>query len=111
MQLYRFEQLSEKNVEQDWAHKSIQVQLPAPEIFSTALDNARTHVVTRTTDTFAERREDLEGKARAEAEESMKAGALEAGILGRAGLSAEREVSALLSSLGYEHVQVTTAAP
>jgi len=61
--------------------------------------------------TRAERREDLEGKARAEAEESMKAGALEAGILGRAGLSAEREVSALLSSLGYEHVQVTTAAP
>ena len=98
--------LGDGDVETDWAKRKVRVRLPAPEIFSTALDNARTHVVTRSTDILAQRHEDLEGKARAEAESSMKGGAVDAGILDRAQAGAEREVRSLLKSLGFEQVDV-----
>jgi hypothetical protein len=88
----------------DWPKRSVRVHLPPPEIFSVTLDNARTHVVTRTTDTLANRREDLEGVARSDAESSMRKAAADTGILDRAKTSAERSVRALLRALGFETV-------
>jgi hypothetical protein len=88
---------------------SVRIILPAPEIFSATLDSAKTHVFNRATDTFASRNEDLEGKARADAEASMQKAALDQGILERARVSAERELRALLRSLGFEVIELQFA--
>ena len=88
----------------DWPNRRAHVHLPEPEIFSVAIDNARTHVVTRATDTLATRKEELEGRARSEAESSMRQAALEAGVLARANAGAERAVRELLRGLGLDAV-------
>lgn len=81
--------------------------LPAPTVLVTRLDSGRTYVHSRSTDLFAKRAESLEGRARQEAERSIKAGAEEAGILDKAAKNAERTVSALVKSLGYSEVHIT----
>jgi len=101
-----FQKVSDADIAVDWPKKSVRVHLPAPEIFTVAIDNARTHVVTRNTDTLATRREDLEGTARADAEASMRKAAVDAGILDRAKTSAERSVRALLQALGFESITI-----
>ena len=55
--------------------------LPAPEIFSAALDNKSTYVHTRDTDTLARRNPHLETRARREAEQSLRDSAIEGGFL------------------------------
>lgn len=94
------------DVEVDWAKRRARVRLPAPQIFSTTIDNARTHVVQRKTDTFADRNEQLEGLARQNAEESMSRGATEAGILDRAKGGAVHALEALLHGLGFSEVAI-----
>jgi hypothetical protein len=96
--------IGEGDVAVDWPNRRARVHLPEPEIFSVAIDNARTHVVTRATDTLATRKEELEGRARSEAESSMRQAALEAGVLARAGGGAERAVRELLRGLGLDAV-------
>jgi hypothetical protein len=81
--------------------------LPAPTVLVTRLDSQRTYVHSRNTDLFAKRAESLEGRAREEAERSIKAGAEEAGILDKAAKNAERTVGALVKSLGYSEVHIT----
>lgn len=103
--------LAEGDVVTDWANKRAHVKLPAAEVFSASLDNARTHVVTRSTDTLAERREDLEGQARSKAEAGMKSAAIEGGILTRAGASGERQVRSLLASMGFSEIVIDAAKP
>jgi hypothetical protein len=93
-------------VKTDWAKRSVSVTLPLPELFHARLDNAQTHVYSRSTDTLAKRNESLESKARLEAEQAMRDGALKAGILGRARAQAERTVRATLRSLGFEHITI-----
>jgi delta 1-pyrroline-5-carboxylate dehydrogenase len=99
--------LAPEDIDADWVSRSVRLRAPAPEIFSATLDNERTHVVTRATDTLATRREDLEGMARREAESRLRSAATEAGILTRAADNGERAVESLLRSLGYQQVQVT----
>ncbi len=96
--------LADTDVVTDWPNRRARVRLPEPEIFSVTIDNARTHVVTRTTDTLAERKEALEGNARAEAESSMRKGALEAGVIDRARAAGERAVREVLRGLGFEEI-------
>lgn len=96
--------MADGDVDADWAHRKVHVKLPPPEVFSVAIDNARTHVVSRSTDTLATRHEELEGRARQEAETSMRAGALEAGIEGRARKGAETALRELLHGLGFEQI-------
>jgi hypothetical protein len=98
--------IGDADITADWAKRSVHVKLPPPEVFSVTLDNARTHVVTRTTDTLANRREDLEGVARTNAEASMRTAAIDAGILDRARTSAQHAVTELLRALGFETVTV-----
>jgi hypothetical protein len=98
--------LGDGDVTADWEHRRAHVHLPPPEIFSVALDNARTHVVTRTTDTFAARREALEGEARSEAESSMRQGAIDGGVMERAKAGGVRAVRELLRGLGFQDVEV-----
>ncbi|MEZ4443067.1 MAG: DUF4230 domain-containing protein [Polyangiaceae bacterium] len=85
---------------------SVRATLPAPEIFDAALDNARTYVHTRQTDTLAERRESLETQARQKAEEELVSAAKGAGILDHARDNARDTLETLLRSLGYQKVEV-----
>lgn len=98
--------LRDSDVHVDPAGGGVRVVLPAPEVLSTAIDEAQTHVYGRTTDLLAMRKEELESLARKEAAEQIEKGAREGGILARARTSAERTVRALLQSLGFAQVVV-----
>lgn len=90
----------------DAERRTATVTLPPPRVLSTRLDNERTFVHTRSTDALARRREDLETRARQEAERTIAQSAIEAGILDRARANAARTVETLVRSLGYERVEV-----
>jgi hypothetical protein len=98
--------LSDADVRADDATHSVRVTLPAPEVFTASLDEARTHVYERRTDVLASRNEKLEGLARGEAEKQMRQAAIDEGILTRAKANAERTVRGLLRSLGFTSVDV-----
>ncbi len=98
--------LRDEDVRVDPSTRSVEVRLPAPEIVSSSLDERSTHVVFRSTDMLAERNEQLEGDARRQAEEQMRQAAIDAGVLERARASANRTLTALLQSLGYEAVSL-----
>lgn len=83
------------------------ITLPPPRVLTTALDNERTFVHSRRTDVLARRGDHLETQARREAESTLRASAIEAGILERARDNASRTVEALVRSLGYDDVSIT----
>ena len=85
-----------------------EIVLPPPEVLVTRLDNDRTYVHTRETDTLARRSETLETRARQEAERTLRDSAVEGGILERASRNAEQTVEVLVRSLGYDDVTVRT---
>lgn len=89
--------------------RTARITLPAPEVLSTRLDSERTYVHARETDVMARRSEDLETRARQEAERTLEDAALEAGILGRARTNAEETVRLLVRALGYQRVQIDFA--
>jgi hypothetical protein len=101
--------LHDGDVSVDAATRTVRLRLPAADIASSTLVERATHVYSRTTDVLASRSEQLEGQARARAEDQMRKAAIEAGILERAQASAERTLRALLRSLGYDHVEVDWA--
>jgi hypothetical protein len=101
--------LRDADVSIDAASHTLHMRLPAADIASSTLDERATRVYSRTTDVLASRNEQLEGEARAQAEEQMRRAAIDAGILDRAQASAERTLRALLRSLGYEHVELDWA--
>jgi hypothetical protein len=101
-------ELQDGDVTVDRAQSTARVQLPPARVLSTRLDNARSWVFSRTTDVLAQRREDLESRARQEAERTLEQTAVEGGILDRARANAERTVEALVRSLGYTTVTVTS---
>ena len=103
-------QMRETDVTYGKDGKSARVVLPAPSIFSTRLDNSRTYVHSRTTDTLATRAETLETRARQMAERSLHDAAVDAGILQQARSGAERTISTLLRSLGFQRVEVAFAS-
>lgn len=98
--------LRDDDVRADPGSRTVRLTLPPPEILTTDLDNERTYVHTRDTDVLAVRKEDLESRARQEAEASLRDAALDAGILDRARTGAERSVEALLRSFGYETIEI-----
>jgi Protein of unknown function (DUF4230) len=105
------QKLNESDITLDAAKKSAKLTLPAPEIFHAELDNDKTYVHTRHTGTLATRKENLETRARQEAERSLTEAALQAGILARASDNAKRAVEALVHGLGYEQVEVSVKSP
>jgi hypothetical protein len=98
------QKVTDADITLDWAERKVTLKLPAPEVFSSSLDNTKTHVYSRNTDRFATRREDLEGLARSEAENSMKKAAVDGGILDRAKSNGERALRSLLQSLGFKSI-------
>jgi hypothetical protein len=88
-------------------NRSIHITLPPSEIFVTTLDNAKTRVYARSTGLLVPEDENLESDARAKAQQQLQAAALADGILDAARKNARASISLLLTSLGFEHVDVT----
>jgi hypothetical protein len=105
------QKLSANDITVDTAKKSVKLRLPAPEVFHAELDNDKTYVHTRHTGALATRKENLETRARQEAERSLTDAALQAGILARASENAKRAVEALVRGLGYQQVEVSVNSP
>lgn len=103
------EKLEPSSVEVDPAKRSVRLALPGAEVFSVTLDNEHTYVHTRRTGLMAQRKEDLEARARTEAERALLDAARQAGILSAASTNAKRAVEALLRSLEFQQIDVVTA--
>ena len=101
------QQLKADDIVADPEKKTVKVVLPAPEVFHAELDNSKTYVHTRHTGALATRKENLETRARQEAERTLVDAALQAGLLARASDNARRAVEGLVRGLGYEQVEVT----
>lgn len=102
-------QMKEGDIQIDEARESVTIVLPRATVFSARLDNSRTYVHTRSTDLLAKRRESLETRARQEAERTLEADAVEAGLLARAEENVARTIETLVRSLGYRDVRVKFA--
>lgn len=85
---------------------SVSICLPAAEIFTTSLDNAKTRVYSRDTGLFSTPDPNLEGEVRAEAESQLRSAALDDGILKTAQTNAGQTINSLLTSLGFTSVQI-----
>jgi len=105
------QKLTAADVTVDPARRSARIELPAPEVLHAALDNDKTYVHSRKTGTLADRHENLESRARKEAERTLIESARQAGLLTRASENARRTVEALVHSLGYDKVEVSVRAP
>lgn len=103
--------LTPSAIDADFEERRATLYLPAATISSARLDNARTYVHSRKTDLFASRRQDLETRARREAERSLEQAAREAGILEKAEASVGRTIEGLLRSLGFEQIEVHFGVP
>jgi hypothetical protein len=101
-------ELGERDVVVDRERGAAVITLPPARVQAVRLDNERSWVYARVTDALARRREDLETRARREAERTLEQAALDAGILQRARTNAEHTVAALVRSLGYTTVTVTS---
>ena len=87
--------------------RSIQVHLPASQIFVTSLDNTKTRVYSRTTGLLVPEDPNLESEVRAKAQEQIQLAALADGILVTASKNARATVTSMLLGLGFENVTVT----
>jgi len=93
------------DVEVDPEGPTIRLKIPAPEIFSTRIDNERTRVYSRETGLFSRVDPDLETDVRREAERQVRQAAVEGGIMDTAKGNARTTLSSFLQGLGF--VQVT----
>jgi hypothetical protein len=82
----------------------VSIHLPAAQVFSTRIDNARTKVYSRDTGLFASPDPNLESKVREEAERQLLQSALQDGILKTAADNARSTISGMLKGLGFHEV-------
>ena len=80
------------------------VHLPAAEILSTRIDNARTRVYSRDTGLFTSPDPNLESEVREEAERQLQQAALQDGILKIAAENARGTISGMLKGFGFREV-------
>lgn len=85
---------------------SLRMQLPAPEILVTSLDNDKTRVYDRQTGLLSKGDKDLEAQARAKAESEIKTAACDAGILDQASTNARKQLTTLFTGFGFTSVQI-----
>jgi hypothetical protein len=88
--------------------RSVRVHLPSAQIFTVALDDAKTHVYQRQTGLLVPADPSLEGEVRAQAVENLRQSALAAGILTTANRNACDTVTKLLLGLGFGQVTCTS---
>ncbi|XXX74018.1 DUF4230 domain-containing protein [Sorangium sp. So ce134] len=98
--------LGEDDIAMDPETGVARLTLPAPEVFSTRLDEDETYVYTRKTSLLARRNEQLESRARKEATAAIEKAALEGNVMARAKAQAERQITALATQLGAKRVEI-----
>jgi hypothetical protein len=86
--------------------QKVSIHLPAAEVFSTRIDNARTKVYSRDTGLFSSPDPDLESEVRVEAERQLQQAALQDGILKTANDNARTTISGMLQGFGFHEVDV-----
>ncbi len=86
--------------------RSVSIRLPAGEIFTATLDNAKTRVYSRDTGLFSTPDPNLEGEVREEAVQQLRTAALDDGILKTAAINAHQPLSSLLASLGFSNIEI-----
>jgi hypothetical protein len=86
--------------------QKVSIHLPAAEVFSTRIDNARTKVYSRDTGLFSSPDPDLESEVRVEAERQLQQAALQDGILKTANDNARTTISGMLQGFGFHEVNV-----
>lgn len=96
--------LQSGDVEVHGSHVSI--RLPEAEIFTTRLDNIKTRVYSRDTGLFSSPDPNLESEVRAEAEHQIQTAALDDGILKTAGSNARQTIRSMLSTFGFDNVEL-----
>jgi hypothetical protein len=84
--------------------RAIHVRLPPAEIFTVALDDAKTHVYQRQTGLLVPVDPSLEGEVREQAAGNLRQSALDAGILATAHQNACSTVTKLLLGLNFDRV-------
>jgi Protein of unknown function (DUF4230) len=86
--------------------QKVSVHLPAAEVFSTRIDNAKTRVYSRDTGLFSAPDPNLETEVRQEAERQLQQAALQDGILKTASENARSTISGMLRGFGFQEVDV-----
>jgi hypothetical protein len=84
--------------------KQIQLHLPAPQVFRTRIDSAKTRVYSRQTGLLVPTDPNLETQVRQEAERQMQEAAMADGILRTAQQNAASTIRSLLQGLGFEKI-------
>jgi hypothetical protein len=87
------------------------VRLPVPEVFIATLDNDKSYVYNRETGLLTKGDVNLETAARRVAEDEIKRGAIEDGILDQARQNAKNYLERLLGSIGFPEVIFIEATP
>jgi hypothetical protein len=86
--------------------RAVQLHLPAPEVFSTRIDNDKTRVYSRQTGLLVPTDPNLETQVRQEAERQLQEAALADGILKTAQQNAGSNLNGLLQGLGFEKIEL-----
>src|ERR1700730_2453517 len=86
-------------------HKA-SIHLPAAQVFSTRIDNARTKVYSRDTGLFSSPDPNLESEVREVAERQHQQAALQDGILKNAADNARSTISSMLQGFGFHEVDI-----
>jgi hypothetical protein len=86
------------------------IDMPAPEILTSRLDNEKTKVYDRRTGFLAASDKDLESQARAQAEAAIKKDACDAGILDTASENAKEQLELLFKAAGFAEVVIIIPA-
>jgi hypothetical protein len=84
----------------------VSIHLPAAEVFSTRIDNARTRVYSRDTGLFSSPDPNLESEVREEAERQLQQAALQDGILKTAADNARATITGMLQGFGFRQVDI-----
>lgn len=86
--------------------QKVSIHLPAAEVFSTRIDNAKTKVYSRDTGLFSSPDPNLESEVREEAERQLRQAALQDGILKIAADNARSTITSMLKGFGFHEVDV-----
>jgi len=84
--------------------KKVHLHLPAPQIFRTRLDSAKTRVYSRQTGLLVPTDPNLETQVRQQAEQQLQEAAMADGILRNAQQNAVSTITSLLQGLGFESI-------
>ena len=84
--------------------RKVSIHLPAAEVLSTRIDNAKTRVYSRDTGLFSSPDPNLESEVREEAERQLRQAALQGGILKLAADNARNTISSMLKGFGFLEV-------